>query len=154
MVVRSRPGRRSDIVPRRCRRRSGRRRLPPHHRHPVATPAGSWRPRSPSGPRRPARPASSTTRMTRTWCWAAAASSGTTGRGADMPEIGPSLVLAILLGIFWTAAAVLVRGVAGARLPFLLLLAITGAWAGDAIGGRVGGPFDLLRTGDHRTDER
>lgn len=67
-----------------------------------------------------------------------------------MPEIGPSLVLAVLLGIFWTAAAVLVRGVAGARLPFVLLLAITGAWAGDAIGGRVGGLFDLLRIGDFR----
>ncbi len=67
-----------------------------------------------------------------------------------MPEIGPSLVLAVLLGTFWTAAAVLVRGVAGARLPFLLLLAITGTWAGDAIGGRLGGPFDLLRIGDFR----
>jgi hypothetical protein len=60
-------------------------------------------------------------------------------------EIGPSFVLAALMGVFWTSAAVLVRGVAGARLPFLLLLAVTGAWAGDAIGGRVGGPFDLLR---------
>jgi hypothetical protein len=67
-----------------------------------------------------------------------------------VPEIGPSLVLAVLLGIFWTAAAVLVRGVAGARLPFVLLLAITGAWAGDAIGGRLGGPFDFLRVGDFR----
>jgi len=67
-----------------------------------------------------------------------------------VPEIGPSLVLAILLGIFWTAAAVLVRGAAGARLPFVLLLAITGAWAGDAVGARIGGPFDLLRIGDFR----
>jgi hypothetical protein len=67
-----------------------------------------------------------------------------------VPEVGPSLVLSVLLGVFWTATAVLVRGVAGARLPFLLLLAITGAWAGDAIGGRVGGLFDLLRIGDFR----
>lgn len=67
-----------------------------------------------------------------------------------MPEIGPSLILAILLGIFWTAAAVFVRGAAGARLPFVLLLAITGAWAGDAVGGRLGGPFDFLRIGDFR----
>lgn len=65
-------------------------------------------------------------------------------------EIGPSFVLAALMGVFWTSAAVLVRGVAGARLPFLLLLAVTGAWAGDAIGGRVGGPFDFLRIGDFR----
>ncbi len=65
-------------------------------------------------------------------------------------EIGPSIILAVLMGIFWTSAAVLVRGVAGARLPFLLLLAVTGAWAGDAIGGRVGGLFDVLRIGDFR----
>jgi hypothetical protein len=67
-----------------------------------------------------------------------------------VPEIGPSFVLAVLLGIFWTATAVLVRGVAGARLPFVLLFAITGTWAGDAVGGRIGGPFDLLRIGDFR----
>ena len=67
-----------------------------------------------------------------------------------MPEIGPSLVLSVLLGIFLTAAAVFVRGAAGARLPFVLLLAITGAWAGDAVGGRLGGPLDLLRIGDFR----
>ena len=67
-----------------------------------------------------------------------------------MPDIGPSIVLAMLLGIFWTAAAVFVRGVAGARLPFVLLLAVTGAWAGDAIGGRVGGPLDVVRIGDFR----
>ncbi len=67
-----------------------------------------------------------------------------------MPEIGPSLVLSVLLGIFWTAAAVLVRGAAGARLPFVLLLAVTGTWAGDAVGGRIGGAFDLLRVGDFR----
>jgi hypothetical protein len=60
------------------------------------------------------------------------------------------LVLSVLLGIFWTAAAVLVRGAAGARLPFVLLLAVTGTWAGDAVGGRIGGAFDLLRVGDFR----
>jgi hypothetical protein len=32
----------------------------------------------------------------------------------------------------------------------VVLLAITGAWAGDAVGGRIGGPFDLLRIGDFR----
>jgi hypothetical protein len=60
------------------------------------------------------------------------------------------LVLSVLLGIFWTAAAVLVRGAAGARLPFVLLLAVSGTWAGDAVGGRIGGAFDLLRVGDFR----
>lgn len=65
-----------------------------------------------------------------------------------MPPVGPSIVLAILVGAFWTAFAVLVTGVAGARLPFVLGLAILGAWAGDALGARLG--LDLLRIGDFR----
>jgi hypothetical protein len=65
-----------------------------------------------------------------------------------MDLIGPSLVLALIVGVFWTAFAVLVTGVAGARLPFVLGLAILGAWAGDALGGRLG--LDLLRIGDFR----
>ncbi len=65
-----------------------------------------------------------------------------------MALIGPSLVLAVLVGVFWTAFAVLVTGVAGARLPFVLLLAVLGAWAGDALGARLG--IDLLRIGDFR----
>jgi hypothetical protein len=32
----------------------------------------------------------------------------------------------------------------------VLLLAVTGTWAGDAVGGRIGGAFDLLRVGDFR----
>ena len=62
--------------------------------------------------------------------------------------IGPSVVLALLVGTFWTTFAVLVTGVAGARLPFVLVLAILGAWAGDALGDRLG--IDLLRIGDFR----
>ena len=62
--------------------------------------------------------------------------------------IGPAIVLAVLVGAFWTAFAVLVTGVAGARLPFVLVLAILGAWAGDALGARLG--IDLLAIGDFR----
>jgi hypothetical protein len=62
--------------------------------------------------------------------------------------IGPAIVLAALVGAFWTAFAVLVTGVAGARLPFVLVLAILGAWAGDALGARLG--IDLLAIGDFR----
>ncbi len=62
--------------------------------------------------------------------------------------IGPAIVLAALVGAFWTAFAVLVTGVAGARLPFVLILAILGAWAGDALGARLG--IDLLAIGDFR----
>jgi len=65
-----------------------------------------------------------------------------------MPLLVPSLVLALLVGVFWTAFAVLVTGVAGARLPFVLVLAVLGAWAGDAMGSRLG--LDLLRIGDFR----
>jgi hypothetical protein len=63
-----------------------------------------------------------------------------------MPEIGPSLVLAVVVGVFWTAFFVVLRGVAGGRLLFVFLLAVLGAWAGDALGGRLG--IDLLRVGD------
>jgi hypothetical protein len=65
-----------------------------------------------------------------------------------VPLIGPSIVLAVLVGAFWTAFAVLVTGVAGARLPFVLVLAILGAWAGDALGARLG--VEVLRIGDFR----
>ena len=62
--------------------------------------------------------------------------------------IGPAPVLAILVGIFHTALFVLVRGSAGGQLPLLLVGAILGAWAGDALGARLG--IDLLRLGDFR----
>lgn len=65
-----------------------------------------------------------------------------------MPLVGPAIVLAVLVGVFWTSFAVLVTGVAGARLPFVLILAALGAWAGDALGGRLG--FEVLRIGDFR----
>jgi hypothetical protein len=65
-----------------------------------------------------------------------------------MELIGPSVVLAVLVGAFWTSLVTLLSGQAGARLPFVLLLAALGAWAGDALGGRLG--LDLLRIGDFR----
>src|SRR3989442_3284712 len=60
--------------------------------------------------------------------------------------IGPAPILALLVGIFHTSLFVLIRGSAGGQLPLLLLAAVLGAWAGDALGGRLG--FDLLRIGD------
>ena len=62
--------------------------------------------------------------------------------------IGPAPILALLVGIFHTSLFVLVRGSAGGRLPVLLVAAFLGAWAGDALGGRLG--FDLIRIGDFR----
>jgi hypothetical protein len=60
--------------------------------------------------------------------------------------IGPAPVLALLVGIFHTALYVLIRGSAGGQLPLLGLAAFLGAWAGDAIGARLG--IELLRIGD------
>ncbi len=62
--------------------------------------------------------------------------------------IGPAVVLAVLVGVFHTALFVLIRGSGGGQVPLLLLAAILGAWAGDAIGARLG--IDLLRVGDFR----
>jgi hypothetical protein len=50
--------------------------------------------------------------------------------------------------MFHTSLYVLIRGSADGRLPLLLLGACLGAWAGDAIGVRLG--LDLLRIGDFR----
>jgi hypothetical membrane protein len=62
--------------------------------------------------------------------------------------IGPAPILAALVGIFHTGLFVFVRGSAGGQLPLLLIAAILGAWAGDALGARLG--IDLLRIGDFR----
>jgi hypothetical protein len=61
-------------------------------------------------------------------------------------SIGPALILAVLVGIFNAALYVLIRGNAGGRLPIIVVAAILGAWAGDALGGRLG--VDALTIGD------
>ncbi|HET9436374.1 MAG TPA: hypothetical protein VFO50_05910 [Candidatus Limnocylindrales bacterium] len=60
--------------------------------------------------------------------------------------LGPAPVLALLVGIFHVSVYVLVRGSAGQRVPVLILAAFLGAWAGDALAGRLGA--DPLRIGD------
>ena len=62
--------------------------------------------------------------------------------------IGPAPVLAVLVGTFNTALYVLIRGTGGGQLPLLFAAAVLGAWAGDAIGGRLG--IDVMRVGDFR----
>ncbi|HEX7471950.1 MAG TPA: hypothetical protein VF323_02620 [Candidatus Limnocylindrales bacterium] len=62
--------------------------------------------------------------------------------------IGPAPLLAALVGTFCTALFIFLRGSAGGRAVVLLLAAILGAWAGDAVGARLG--IDLLRIGDFR----
>jgi hypothetical protein len=62
--------------------------------------------------------------------------------------LGPAAILAVLIGVLHTAVFVLIRGTAGSQLPLLLAAAILGAWAGDALGARLG--IDLFRVGDFR----
>ena len=62
-----------------------------------------------------------------------------------MPELGPAPVLATIVAVFHTGLYLLLRGSGGLRLPFVLLAALLGAYAGQALGSRVGDP---LRIGD------
>lgn len=61
-------------------------------------------------------------------------------------SLGPAPILAFLVGILHVSVYILVRGSAGQRLPVLVLAAFLGAWAGDALAGRLG--VDPLRIGD------
>lgn len=53
-------------------------------------------------------------------------------------SLGPAPVLALLLGLVHVSLYVLIRGSAGQRLPWLVVAAFLGAWAGDALGARLG----------------
>jgi hypothetical protein len=63
-------------------------------------------------------------------------------------SVEPALVLAILVGLFHASLYVLIRGHAGGRLPIIVIAAILGAWAGDALGDRLGITF--VSIGDFR----
>jgi hypothetical protein len=60
--------------------------------------------------------------------------------------IGPAVVLAAVFALLHVSIYVFIRGRAGARVPLLLGAAFLGAWAGDALGGRLG--VDPVRIGD------
>lgn len=62
-------------------------------------------------------------------------------------NLDPSLVLSVLVGSFHAALSVLIRGSAGGRLPLIVVAAILGAWAGDALLDRLG--IDVLTIGDY-----
>jgi hypothetical protein len=61
-------------------------------------------------------------------------------------EIGPALVLAVLLGTFHTALYVFIRNRFERHVLAAWVAAIAGALAGNALGQRVG--IDPLRLGD------
>jgi len=60
--------------------------------------------------------------------------------------IGPALILGALVGMFHAALSILIRGTTSGRLPLLIVASVLGAWAGDALAGRLG--FDLLVIGE------
>lgn len=60
--------------------------------------------------------------------------------------LGPAPILALLVGIVHVSIYVLIRGSAGQRLPWLMGAAFLGAWAGDALAGRL--EVDPVRIGD------
>lgn len=62
-------------------------------------------------------------------------------------SVDPSLVLSVLVGSFHASLSVLLRGSAGGRLPAVVIAAILGAWAGDALMDRLG--IDVLTIGDY-----
>ncbi len=55
------------------------------------------------------------------------------------------MVLAVLVGVLNLALFVMLGGEARGRLPFLLVAAVLGAYAGQALGARLGDP---IRIGD------
>jgi hypothetical protein len=61
-------------------------------------------------------------------------------------SIGPAVILSLLVGGFHTALFMFVRGRGGFQLYTTYVAAALGAWAGDAIGGRLG--VDPVRLGD------
>ena len=63
----------------------------------------------------------------------------------SLPDIPPAVVLSLLVGVLATALYVVVRGTGHARLVFVFAAATLGAWAGQAIGSRLGDP---VRIGD------
>ena len=60
-----------------------------------------------------------------------------------IPAVAPAIVLSAVLGAFHTSLYVVVRGAIRIHLLLVLPAAILGAFAGQALGARVGDPFRL-----------
>ncbi len=59
------------------------------------------------------------------------------------PDVGPALVLSLVVGAFHTCLYMLLRGAAGVRILLILLAAVLGTLAGQALGARLGDPVRL-----------
>jgi hypothetical protein len=60
-----------------------------------------------------------------------------------VPPIGPAPVLAVLVGLFHTGIYLVIRGRIGLQVIFVALAAILGAFAGQALGVRLGDPLAI-----------
>jgi hypothetical protein len=60
-----------------------------------------------------------------------------------VPDIGPAPILSVLVGLFHTGIYLVIRGSAGLRVAFIGLAAILGAYAGQALGARLGDPLSI-----------
>jgi hypothetical protein len=63
-----------------------------------------------------------------------------------IPDVAPAVLLSVLVGALWTCVYVLIRGQLRWHVVLVLAAAVVGAWAGQAVGARVGDPF---RMGDY-----
>jgi hypothetical protein len=59
----------------------------------------------------------------------------------NLPELGPPLVLSAVVATFHVGLYLVIRGSGLMWLPFLWLAALLGAYAGQALGLRLGGPL-------------
>lgn len=62
-------------------------------------------------------------------------------------SLEPSLVLSVLVGSFHASLSVLLKGSVDRRIALVVIAAILGAWAGDALMDRLG--LDVLTIGDY-----
>jgi len=58
-------------------------------------------------------------------------------------DLSPAPVLAVLVGLFHTGVYMFLRGSAGLRLVFVVIAAILGAFAGQALALRLGDPVQI-----------
>jgi ABC-type spermidine/putrescine transport system permease subunit I len=62
--------------------------------------------------------------------------------------VSPAALLALVVGVASAAFYVVLRGRVGRQLGFVVVAAVLGAWAGDAVGRLL--RIDLFRIGDFR----
>src|SRR5205814_10337741 len=62
---------------------------------------------------------------------------------SSVPDVSPAAVLAPLVGVFHAGLYLAIRGSVGLRFPFVVIAAVLGSFAGQAIAARVGDPWSI-----------